>query len=209
MVGIENYTLFLITALLFIMTPGIDTVFVLNKSISQGRTAGIYSTFGVKSGVLIHTLFAALGLSMILAQSAIAFSIIKYLGALYLIYMGISAVLSKKKLDFAAPAPTPKSNIQNFYSGFITNVLNPKVALFFLSFFPQFIKKEYFNSPVPFVTLGITYAVLGLMWFLTITYFSSMFSARLKENPRFNNWMNKASGAVYILMGIKIAMTKK
>ncbi|MBW8684174.1 LysE family translocator [Chitinophaga rhizophila] len=90
-----------------------------------------------------------------------------------------------------------------------TNTLNPKVALFFLFFFPQFIRKEYFNSPAPFITLGITYAILGVMWFLIITYFSSMFSDRLKANPGFNKWMNKTSGVVYILMGIKIAMTKR
>lgn len=209
MVGIENYTLFLATAFLFIMSPGIDTVFVLNKSIGQGRTAGVYATLGINSGILVHTMFAAFGLSMIVAQSAIAFSIVKYLGALYLVYMGISAILSKKKLDITTQEPKHRSNFQHFYAGFITNTLNPKVALFFLSFFPQFIKKEYFNSAAPFITLGISYAILGVMWFLTITYFSSLFSERLKANPGFNNWMNKTSGVVYILMGVKIAITRK
>ncbi|MBQ0768888.1 MAG: LysE family translocator, partial [Bizionia sp.] len=138
--GIENFMTFIITALFFVMTPGIDTIFVLNKSIGQGKKAGVYSTLGINTGILVHTLFAALGLSLIVAKSATAFSVIKYIGAAYLIFIGISSLLSKKGV-VKTVAADQKMNTgrQNFVSGLITNTLNPKVALFFLAFFPQFI----------------------------------------------------------------------
>ncbi|MDJ1493593.1 LysE family translocator [Cytophagaceae bacterium DM2B3-1] len=210
MIGIDNFLVFSITALIFIMTPGIDTIFILNKSISQGKRAGIFSTIGTNSGVLLHTLFAALGLSLIVAQSALAFSLVKYAGALYLLFLGISALRSRdKKMDFDKKAPVKESDWKNFRTGFMTNILNPKVALFFLSFFPQFIKKEYSESPVPFIILGCTCALLGMIWFLTLTFFSALFSQRLKNNPGFNQYLNKASGMVYVGMGIKVAITEK
>lgn len=210
MLGIENFPFFIVASLIFVLTPGIDTVFVLNKSISQGKRAGIYASIGINSGILFHTVFAALGLSMIVAKSAVAFSTIKYIGAAYLVYLGIKAIFSKEsKLNFNHNAGQDISDWKNFKIGFITNVLNPKVALFFLSFFPQFISKEYIGTPLPFIILGITHAVFGLIWFLLLSYFSAMFSYKLKENPKFNYFLNKFSGIVYILLGVKVALTKK
>lgn len=210
MYGIENYWLFIVTAFIFIMTPGIDTVFVLNKSISQGRKAGTYATMGINSGILVHTLFAALGLSILVAQSALAFSIVKYLGALYLIYLGVKGLFSKQeKLIVEKSSTNQKFSGDNYRAGLITNVLNPKVALFFLSFFPQFIRREFMETPIPFIILGLTYAALGMIWFFGLSYFASIFSDRLKRSLKFNEYLNKFSSVVYILMGIKIALTKK
>ncbi|BDS11787.1 LysE family translocator [Aureispira anguillae] len=209
MYGIENWEVFIFTALLFIMTPGIDTVFILNKSISQGRKAGIYSTVGINGGILVHTIFASLGLSLVIAQSAIAFMVLKYVGAAYLIYLGFQQLLSNKELKLKASNPPQLSNKQHFFSGLVTNTLNPKVALFFLAFFPQFISKELMGSPLPFIILGTTYAFIGLSWFLLLTLCASIFSKQLKNNTKFNYWLNKVSGLIYILMGIKIALTKK
>lgn len=210
MSGIENYWLFIVTAFIFIMTPGIDTIFVLNKSISQGRKAGTYATMGINSGILVHTLFAALGLSILVAQSAFAFSVVKYLGAFYLIYLGVKTLLSQHKtLDFEQNTVDNNANKDNFKAGLITNVLNPKVALFFLSFFPQFIKREFMETPIPFVILGLTYALLGMIWYLGLSYFASFSSDKLKRNPKFNDYLNKFSGIVFILMGIKVALTKR
>jgi RhtB (resistance to homoserine/threonine) family protein len=208
--GVENFLTFVATALIFIMTPGIDTVFILNKSIGQGRRAGIYSTFGINTGVLVHTIFAALGLSLVVARSALAFAVIKYIGAAYLIYLGLEKIISKTTIIEASHKSEPgSSNNQNFVSGLITNVLNPKVALFFLSFFPQFINPKVINTPQPFIILGLTYAVLGVLWFLMLTLFASAFSRKLTGNSQLSKWLNKASGVVFILMGLKIALTKK
>lgn len=208
--GIINYFTFVITAFIFIITPGIDTMFILNKSIVQGKKAGVYSTLGLNTGVICHTLFAALGLSLIIARSAMAFEVLKYAGAAYLFYLGISKLISKDTAIMTADVEVPEiTSKQNFISGFVTNILNPKVALFFLAFFPQFIDPNLINSPVPFVILGLTCAVMGSAWFFMLTYFASYFSKSFNNNPKAGFWLNKTSGMVFILMGIKIALTKR
>lgn len=186
-----------------------DTIFVLNKSISQGKSAGIYSAIGVNAGILVHTMFAALGLSVLIAQSALAFSIVKYLGAAYLIYLGIKSILSKEKnFNLAQISSGTESGWKNFKSGLITNVLNPKVALFFLSFFPQFVQKEAVGSSIPFIVLGFTYAILGLIYYCILALSMNLFSAKIKKNNKIKGFMDKFSGMVFILMGIKVAFSK-
>lgn len=205
--GIENFTAFAFTALLFIMTPGMDTIFVLNKTISQGKTSGAYAALGVNAGIIIHTLFAALGLSILVAQSEYAFTVIKYIGALYIIYLGIMQL--RKKLDptFNQVNPPDKTTQKNnFVSGFMTNALNPKVALFFLAFFPQFITPTQLQNPLPFIILGLTYTDLGIVWYLCLTYFAGTFSKKFQERKNANLYINKFSGVIFILMGIGIAL---
>lgn len=207
--GIENFLAFLLTALFFVMTPGLDTVFILNKSITQGRKAGFYASLGINSGVLVHTVFAALGLSILIAQSAMAFSLIKYLGAAYLIYLGISNFISKKEKSMGKPSVVGKpSKKQSFIAGLVTNTFNPKVALFFLAFFPQFINPNELNNPIPFVFLGVSYAIIGIVWCLTLTYFSGTFSKKLMANPKANGWIDIIAGVVFIAMGLTVALDK-
>ncbi|QXP52511.1 LysE family translocator [Cellulophaga sp. HaHa_2_1] len=206
--GIENLMTFIVTALFFIITPGIDTVFVLNKSIGQGRKAGVYATFGINTGVLVHTFFAALGLSVLIAKSTFVVALIKFLGAGYLIYLGFLKLKNKEEF-FPADIKKLNENSKNdFWTGFFTNALNPKVALFFLAFFPQFINVNQMDNPIPFLLLGITYALIGIVWFLILTLFASVFSQKLKSNPKSGRWLSKLSGLVFIVMGIKIALTK-
>jgi len=205
--GIENFFGFFITAVFFTMTPGMDTVFVLNKSIGQGRKSGIYATFGINSGVLTHTLFAALGLSVIIANSEYALIIIKFSGAIYLIYLGF--IKFRNREDFLpneTKITVTKRKKSDFWSGFLTNTLNPKVALFFLAFFPQFINPTQIENPLPFMVLGVTYASIGVLWYLLLTLFASAFSQKIKNNPRVGYWLNKLSGIVFIIIGIKIAL---
>jgi len=206
--GIENFFSFFITAMFYTMTPGMDTVYVLNKSIGQGRKSGIYATLGINTGVLTHTLFAALGLSVLLSKSEYGFTIIKFAGAIYLIYLGF--VKFRNREDFL-PNETKnkvhKDKKNDFWSGFLTNTLNPKVALFFLAFFPQFINPNQIENPKPFIALGITYALIGVLWYLLLTIFASAFSQKFKNNPSVGLWLNKLSGIVFIIIGIKIALT--
>ncbi|TRZ43524.1 LysE family translocator [Robertkochia solimangrovi] len=205
--GIENLMTFMITSFLFIMTPGIDTVFVLNKSIGQGRKSGIYATLGINSGVLTHTFLAAIGLSVLIAKSDFVVTLIKFLGSGYLIYLGFLKLKNKKDLF----QPDHKKEIDNskndFWSGFLTNTLNPKVALFFLAFFPQFIQADQLENPIPFIVLGITYAIIGIMWFLILTVFASVFRQKLQDSPKSGVWINALSGLVFIILGIKIVMS--
>jgi threonine/homoserine/homoserine lactone efflux protein len=210
LIGVENLLTFIITASIFVMTPGLDTIFILNKSISQGKKAGIYATLGINTGVLVHTVFAALGLSLIIAKSVFAFALLKYVGAAYLVYLGITKLISKETIvNTDAIRKQIKSSKHNFISGVINNVLNPKVALFVLAFFPQFIKREYISSPIPFIILGITYAILGITWLMMLTLFASTFSKKLADHPKTDKWINRFSGATFILMGLKVALTKR
>ena len=206
--GIENFISFVLTALIFIMTPGIDTVFVLNKSMGQGKASGAYAAFGVNAGVLIHTLFAALGLSVIVANSATAFTTVKFAGAAYLMYLGVMKLKNNKNMFTTGIVDKGKTNAKaNCISGFLTNAMNPKVALFFLAFFPQFINPEQMKNPVPFLVLGLSYALIGTLWFLILSFFAGMFSEKIKGNEKAGPWLNRFSGVVFILMGLKIAFS--
>lgn len=204
MFGIQNFVLFVTTVIFFTMTPGIDTIFVINKSISKGKRAAIYSTFGIIAGLIVHTLSAA----VLITQSAMGLFIVQYLGVAYLFYLGTKALLSKEsQMKFTDETGQMESRWTSFRGGMVTNVLNSKVALFFLSFFPQFIQEEHLQSPIPFIILGIIYALLGLVWFIILGYFSSIFADKFKKNQKINMILNHFSGVVFILMGIKIALT--
>lgn len=204
--GIENFIAFLVATILFVLTPGIETVFLINKSISQGRRSGVYTSFGLNTGALVHTLFGALGLSIMVAKSALFFALIKYLGAAYLIYLGVVKVMSQKGLITETNEEQKKNSAKsNFASGFITNILNPKVALFFIAFFPQFISPKEIENPVPFIIMGVIYAVMTTIWYLILTSFAGSFSTKIKENEKIGVRLNKVSGAIFVLMGLQIA----
>jgi len=207
--GIINFSTFLVTSFLFIISPGIDTIFVLNKSIAQGKKAGIYATLGIATGVLVHTTLAAFGLSLILSQSAIAFGFVKYAGAAYLVYLGISKFLAKDEILKQDVAIVSEPVRKTYLSAVLTNTLNPKVAIFFLAFFPQFILPAQIHNALPFVLLGTTYALMSLAWFAVLTFFAGSLSGRLKKQSLFSIWLNKFSAVVFVLMGIKIAFGKR
>ncbi|MDE1207272.1 LysE family translocator [Tenacibaculum larymnensis] len=204
--GIENFIAFLVATVLFVLTPGIETVFLINKSISQGRRSGVYTSFGLNTGALVHTLLGALGLSIMIAKSALFFALIKYLGAAYLVYLGVAKVMSKKGLIAETNEEQKKDSAKSsFTSGFVTNILNPKVALFFIAFFPQFISPTEIENPVPFIILGVIYATMTTVWYLVLTSFAGSFSTKIKENEKIGVRLNKVSGAIFILMGLQIA----
>lgn len=196
----------MVSALFFVMTPGMDTVFVLNKSIGQGRKSGFYATLGVNTGVLTHTFLSAIGVSVLLSKSALAFSIIKYAGACYLIYTGYLKLKNNTGILLGKAEPENRESLKkDFWSGFITNSLNPKVALFFLAFFPQFVTPSQIDNPIPYLLLGLTFAAIGVIWYLILTLFASEFSEKIRSNPKTEIWIGRVSGLVFILMGLKIA----
>lgn len=208
--GIVNYQAFLVSALIFAITPGLDTAFVLNKAFGSGRKAALAGACGVNAGILVHTAVGALGLSAVLAASAQAFALIKYAGAAYLIYLGVRALISKSNASrFVDEASAPQSTISSFKDGLIANVLNPKVALFVLAFFPQFIDSAYAQGPRPFLVLGVSYALVGLAWYLCLAWFAGYLGESLRRKPGFETWLNRMSGVVFILLGAKIAMTER
>lgn len=209
MFGIVNFEFYILATIVFIMTPGMDTIFVLNSSLGENRKIGIYSALGVNAGILVHTFFAAFGLSLILAQSAIAFMIIKYVGAAYLIYIGLISIFKKSNaMDLASYNGTKVGNWDVFKRGLITNVLNPKVALFFLSFFPQFVNHDAIGSSIPFLILGFSYVAMGIVWYVSLVLFVGLFANKLKKSTVFQKYMHRISGVIFVLMGLKVAFTK-
>lgn len=210
MPGIINFETFLLTGILLNLTPGNDTLFILSRSIAQGKRAGIMSALGIGTGSLVHTTLAAFGLSIIIAQSILLFTIIKYAGAAYLVYMGIKMVIDRSRLNFNPDEIPIKTNFKKIYrDAVITNVLNPKVAMFFIAFLPQFIDPNFRHSVLPFLTLGITFTITGTTWCLILAIFSSAIFSGLRKNQSFSTYLNKACGIVLIGLGIKVAMMNR
>ena len=208
MFGIVNFEVFLVTAVLLNLTPGTDTMYILSRSISQGKKAGIYSALGISAGTMVHTLFATFGLSMILMQSAFLFNAIKIIGAFYLIYLGLKMLLDKKNFE-EQKSLTRQSNKKIFLQGMITNLTNPKVALFFLAFLPQFIHTDVgVTSPIPFLILGLTFTLTGGIWCIITAYFSSVATTKLRGNKKMSVILNRLTGFVFIVMGIKLLEMK-
>lgn len=205
MYGIENYFGFIIAGLFLNIVPGVDTVYILTRSMTQGRRAGFYSVFGIITGALIHTTLAALGLSIILAKSIIAFNIIKTIGIAYLVYLGIKMLIEKNNLFDNNAQQIGKPDLLKIYrQGLLTDLLNPKVALFFLSLLPQFINPHYTNGPIPFLILGLTFTTTGTIWCLFLAHSASYVTKTLRNNERIGKWMQKVSGIVFIGLGISL-----
>ncbi len=210
MFGIINFEAFVIAGILLNLTPGADTMYILGRSISQGKKAGILSVLGIVTGALVHCVFASLGLSIILAKSALAFEIVKYLGAAYLIYLGIKTLLLKSKEEFELTEKNKDVNYRKIYvSGILTNVLNPKIALFFLAFLPQFINPDYAQNSIPFLILGLTFVTTVTIWCLFLAVFSSKLSNQIRKNYKIKIWLDKITGGIFIALGIKLALSKK
>ena len=216
MFGIENYLGFILAAILLNLTPGTDSMYIITRSISQGQTAGFYSVLGIISGILVHTLLAALGLSVLLANSPTAFMIVKYIGASYLCYLGFKMLTSKNSNSIAnnlskdqdVTSQKAVDGWQIYKQGVLTNTFNPKVALFFLAFFPQFIDASYAYGMLSFLMLGLTFATTGFIWCLCLALLAARFSTRLRENPSIETMLNRVSGMVFIGLGIKLLTEK-
>ena len=208
MFGIHDFGLFLAAGILLNLTPGPDTAYILGRSIAQGREAGIASALGICVGSIFHSCAAALGLSAILATSAVAFAAIKLLGGAYLIFLGIKMLLDRRRQLSLPSNFRRRTTIAAFRQGIFTNVLNPKVALFFLAFLPQFIDPASNMKLLAFLALGLTFVTTGTIWCLILAWFGSALSERLRENETIGQWLNRAAGALFVFLGARLATTK-
>jgi threonine/homoserine/homoserine lactone efflux protein len=208
MFGIHDFGLFLAAGILLNLTPGLDTAYILGRSIAQGREAGIASALGICIGSIFHTCAAALGLSAILATSALAFGAIKWLGGAYLVFLGIKLLVDRKKqLNFPSNFRR-RTSAAAFRQGILTNVLNPKVALFFLAFLPQFIDPVSNSKVLAFLLLGFTFVTTGTIWCLVLAWFASAFSERLRTNETIAQSLNRIAGALFVFLGARLATAK-
>ncbi|MGE7183881.1 LysE family translocator [Peribacillus sp. NPDC006672] len=206
----ENFYLFMIMCILLIILPGPDTAITTRNTVTVGTAGGFKTMFGTCCALFIHTSAAVFGLSAIIVKSALLFSIFKYVGAVYLVYLGFKTLWGLRNKQVAAAAETPvKGKYENqscFKQGFLTNLLNPKVAVFFLTFLPQFVDPGN-DTFLPFLIMGITYTVLTAIWFIFYIYLLNQISAFMKK-PRTQAIFEGITGTVLIGFGIKLALEK-
>jgi threonine/homoserine/homoserine lactone efflux protein len=208
MLGIHHYWLFIATAVLLIITPGQDTFFILGRSLSGGRVAGIAAALGVSAGSVVHTLLAALGLSALLATSPHAFVVVKLAGAAYLVFIGIRAILSRSQGHAGAPRGGAEGYWLAFRQGMLTNLLNPKVALFFLALLPQFIEAASTRKVAAFMALGLSFVALGVVWCVLLAITAASLRDVLLRRPAMTQVLDKIAGAMFIGLGLKLATAR-
>lgn len=208
MFGIHDFPLFLISCILLNITPGQDTLYIIGRSVAQGRQAGIMSVLGIMTGVLVHTLLAALGLSVILATSSLAFAVVKYAGALYLIWIGIGFLINRNGTrESAVETAASPEPWKIFKQGVLTNVLNPKVALFFLSFLPQFVSVQTQPVFLPFLVLGLVFFTTGSIWCLFLATGAAWLAERFQRYSSAGGLLKKITGVLFVALGIRLAFS--
>jgi threonine/homoserine/homoserine lactone efflux protein len=204
--AIHDLWLFVLSGLLLNITPGPDTLYIVGRA-SQGLKSGVLAALGIGTGALVHVLAAALGLSALLAASATAFLVVRWVGAAYLVYVGISLWRSGDEVG-ASPRVTAATPRQVFLQGFLTNVLNPKVALFFLAFLPQFVSADAPGKAPAFVVLGLIFDVNGTLWNLIVAWSCASLSARLSPSLLLRRWFNRCVGTLFIGIGVRLAVAR-
>jgi threonine/homoserine/homoserine lactone efflux protein len=209
MIGINDFLIFAFASLILNITPGNDMLYVATRSTSLGVKAGIVSALGIAGGCIVHLLAAVIGLSAIIASSAIAFDIIKYAGAAYLIYLGIRSFFSKENKFNIKNNIEKKSLSKLFWQGVFTNVLNPKVALFFLAFLPQFIHPEKGNTAMQILLLGLWFNFSGTIVNTVVAILFGKLGNWLANKQAFIKWQNKITGLLLVGLGIKVALSSR
>ncbi|MEL3921380.1 LysE family translocator [Aeromonas enteropelogenes] len=206
MFGIHDLALFVVSGLLLNMMPGPDSLLIMLRSGSQGWRAGSAAALGIGTGTMIHVLAAALGLSALLSASAELFAVIKLVGALYLIYLGISLFRQKSaRVDSAGVSLPALSYGRIYWQGVLTNVLNPKVALFFLAFVPQFIAPDSPDKALAFILLGCIFNLNGMIWCHFLVFSTAYASNKVKLPTRIGRWLNRGIGTLFVGLGVKLA----
>jgi threonine/homoserine/homoserine lactone efflux protein len=204
--GATSIGVFAAAASLLLLTPGPAVLYIVARSVEQGRIAGLVSVFGITTGTLVHVLASTLGLSALLASSAIAFAVIKYAGAAYLIYLGVRRI-SKRAEAPASPLKLPARSLRKLYGdGFIVNVLNPKTGLFFLAFLPQFVDPARGSVPMQLAFLGLLFTLMGLMSDGAFALIAGSASLWVKRRSRYLDWERYVTGSVFIGLGVTAAL---
>jgi threonine/homoserine/homoserine lactone efflux protein len=200
-------SLFITAALILVFTPGPNTLYIITRSVHQGRIAGIVSSLGIQVGTLFHIAAAAFGVSALLLSSALAFNIVKYLGAAYLIYLGIKTFLTREKVEAATEKVEETRLSRAFFQGIFVHLLNPKSALFFFAFLPQFIDVKRGSTVGQILFLGAIMIVLGTLSDSTYALLAGSIGNLLRGNRRFLRAQRYFSGSVYIGLGTMTALT--
>jgi len=192
----------------FVFIPGPATLLTVARATSSGTRVGLATGAGIAAGDMIHSFMAIVGISAIVAASALLFSIIKYIGAAYLVYLGIRAILHKTQLDMAT-AGIPISAGKAFRQAILAEVLNPKTALFFLAFLPQFVRPENGSVMLQLTVLGIVFVLLGLVSTAVFAVCAGVLGNFLRRNPTVLKWQGKVVGGIYCALGVRLALQER
>jgi len=207
MLGINELWLFVVSGLLLNVTPGPDTAYIIGRSIQLGWRGGAAAAIGISCGCLIHVFGAAIGLSALLMTSSAAFAVVKLAGAAYLLFSGVQMLLSRPRPMAEATAPgeaIPLGPV--FWQGALTNVLNPKVALFFLAFLPQFVAADSPHQALAFLALGLIFIFTGTLWCLGVAAFAAKAASRIRQSDGVMVWINRVLGGMFVYLGCRVAM---
>ena len=212
MFGIVHFPFFVVAVLLLNVTPGPDTAYIIGRSVAQGRGAGLMSALGICTGCCVHSIACAFGLTALLAASATAFTVIKFAGALYLIYLGVRLAFASPAKAQAAQSESAQDAVktarplkQLYLQGFWTNVLNPKVVLFFVSFFPQFVSSDTQHKALAFLTLGGVFVAMSVVWCVFLVWVASSVTRGLGGKPVVKKWLDRVVGSAFVGLGLKLA----
>jgi len=207
MLGIHDLILFIASGLLLNLTPGQDVALVVSRSTTLGWRRGMLAALGVGAGCFVHVAAAALGLSAVLATSATAFTLVKLAGAAYLVWLGLSMWRSSSSRVVGAEEQPPRiSRRRVFAQGFLSNALNPKVALFFLAFLPQFVAADAPSKPLAFLVLGVVFTINGTVVNIGYAWFAAGVAGLLRGGGRWTPWIKRAGGTLFIGLGVRLAL---
>jgi threonine/homoserine/homoserine lactone efflux protein len=205
--GINEVWLFVLSGLLLNVTPGPDTAYIIGRSIQLGWRGGAAAAIGISCGCLVHVLGAAIGLSALLMASSAAFAVVKLAGAAYLLFSGVQMLLSR-------PRPLAELTVADdaiplrrvFWQGALTNALNPKVALFFLAFLPQFVAADSSHQTLAFLVLGLIFIFNGTLWCVGVAAFAAGAASRFRKSSGVMVWINRVLGGMFVYLGFRVAM---
>jgi threonine/homoserine/homoserine lactone efflux protein len=213
MLGIHELWLFIISGLLLNVAPGPDTAYIVGRSVQLGWRGGAAAALGIATGCLVHVFAASIGLSALLVASSTAFTVVKWAGAAYLCFMGVTMLLSRAQAPAenspagsGATSPRQVSLRQVFWQGALTDVLNPKVALFFLAFLPQFVAADSPHKAAAFLLLGLIFVSSGTLWCLGLAACAARAAGRLRQSGLALRWINRALGGLFVYLGVRVAL---
>ena len=209
MIELSSLYMFIAASFVLCLVPGPDNIFVLTQGMTKSKKAAIVTTLGLTTGLIIHTSAAAFGVSVIFQTSEIAFNIVKYLGAAYLLYIAYQAFKYRNEpLDLSVQ--NSSGELKKLYlKGFIMNILNPKVSIFFLAFLPQFVTPANGNIPLQMIVLGIVFMMITIVIFSSVGVAGNMLSSKLLEKPSIVKYMNILTSFVLVSLGLKLALSSR
>ncbi|WP_216215143.1 LysE family translocator [Amycolatopsis aidingensis] len=207
MIDLDSYLLFLGAVLLICVVPGADMVYIVTNAVSQGVRAGLLASVGMSVGMLVHTTAVVLGLATLVSSSPIAYDVLRYAGAVYLGYLGVRTLIDSWRAggtQLTTGERLPLSTV--FQRAIITNVLNPKIVVFYLAFLPQFVRPEQGNSTMQLLVLGVTFVIMGLLVDSVVALASGRVGDWLRKDDRTEKWLNRLAGVVFLGLAAKVAI---